>query len=490
MEVEPELLEALSALRDRVAAARFPLAVPGAPRARRARQELLAQLDDYLLPRMRSPHAPLLAVVGGSTGAGKSTLVNSLVGSEVSPAGFLRPTTRVPVLVCHPDDREWFADRRVLPGLARDEELRLVGADALPPGIALLDAPDIDSLDGQGRELAAELVCAADVWVFVTSGSRYADAVPWNLLRTAREYDVTLATVLDRVPHRVARELSDHYAALLAEAGLGDVPRFTVPELPESVGHGGLLPHTAVAGLRAWLREQAEDPAARLAAARRTAQGVLRSLRARVPELAAASAAQHAAVLRLSRAGDAAYARAAEVIGEEVRAGAVVRGEVLARWREHTATGEDDGVWEAIGDGLAALLRSALDGAAERTALAWAADPAGTGLTWPEHETVRTHRRVAETVERWQKQVFALAGGSRAALRLAAAVVGAPGAEGGRGLAEAGRELDALVGDLVRGECERRLARLDEMDVTPHQQVALIAALSVVRRETAERRER
>ena len=48
--------------------------------------------------------APLLMVVGGSTGAGKSTLVNSLVGADVSPAGVLRPTTRAPVLVCHPAD--------------------------------------------------------------------------------------------------------------------------------------------------------------------------------------------------------------------------------------------------------------------------------------------------------------------------------------------------------------------------------------------------
>ena len=43
----------------------------------------LAQLDDYVLPRLATIDAPLLAVVGGSTGAGKSTLVNSLVGRGV-----------------------------------------------------------------------------------------------------------------------------------------------------------------------------------------------------------------------------------------------------------------------------------------------------------------------------------------------------------------------------------------------------------------------
>ncbi|MGO4748903.1 dynamin family protein, partial [Streptomyces sp. 2MCAF27] len=119
LDVRPRLLDALTALRDRVDAARFPLPLPGADRARRGRAELLAQLDDYLVPRLRAPQAPLLAVIGGSTGAGKSTLVNSLVGRRVTEAGVLRPTTRTPVLVCHPEDRQWFTGQRVLPQLTR-----------------------------------------------------------------------------------------------------------------------------------------------------------------------------------------------------------------------------------------------------------------------------------------------------------------------------------------------------------------------------------
>src|SRR5690349_6628468 len=185
LDVRPQLLDALSALRDRVAAARFPLPLAGAPRARANRDELLAQLDDYLVPRLRDPGAPLLAVVGGSTGAGKSTLVNSLVGRRVSEAGVLRPTTRTPVLVCHPEDHHWFSGMRVLPDLTRvwvphhrdpaddlllpgedpARVLRVETADTLPPGLALLDAPDIDSLVSDNRVLAAELIGAADIWV-------------------------------------------------------------------------------------------------------------------------------------------------------------------------------------------------------------------------------------------------------------------------------------------------------------------------------------
>ncbi len=50
---------------------------------------------------------------------GKSTLVNSLVGSRVTEPGVLRPTTRSPVLVHHPDDAEWFGQDRLLPDLER-----------------------------------------------------------------------------------------------------------------------------------------------------------------------------------------------------------------------------------------------------------------------------------------------------------------------------------------------------------------------------------
>ncbi len=113
------LLGSVEGLRSAVAEARLPIDLAGSEQSRLTRTRLLAQLDDYVIPRLTSLDAPLLAVVGGSTGAGKSTLVNSVVGAEVSLPGILRPTTRSPVLVHHPDDVAWFAGQRVLPGLAR-----------------------------------------------------------------------------------------------------------------------------------------------------------------------------------------------------------------------------------------------------------------------------------------------------------------------------------------------------------------------------------
>ncbi len=124
---------------------------------RAERQQLLSQIDDYLIPRLRHSGAPILIAMVGSTGAGKSTLLNSIVGSQVSATGIRRPTTNSPVLACHPDDVKWFAENVFLPtmprvrqqGLAmpgRDGLLVLATSEGMPPGVALLDTPDIDSV--------------------------------------------------------------------------------------------------------------------------------------------------------------------------------------------------------------------------------------------------------------------------------------------------------------------------------------------------------
>ncbi|WP_198539976.1 dynamin family protein [Streptomyces sp. CT34] len=551
LDVGPRLIDALSVLRDRVDAARFPLPLRGAARARCNRAELLAQLDDYVIPRLRAPKAPLLAVVGGSTGAGKSTLVNSLVGRRVSEAGVLRPTTRTPVLVCHPDDHRWFAGQRVLPGLTRvwvpEQDggegggrgsyegagsgggagepgmatVRIETDPALPSGLALLDAPDIDSLVAGNRELAAELICAADVWVLVTTAARYADAVPWHLLRTAKEYDVTLVTVLDRVPHQIAPDISARYAELLQRAGLGHVPRFTIPELPESAGGGrGLLPATAVAGLREWLERHAQDPVARTAAADRTASGALASLRSRLPALAGAAAAQHAAALRLAGRVEEAYESAAERVRREVAAGEVLAGDARAHWQEHPRGGRADELLDALTHGLTALLACAVAEADERAADAWRRDPAAAEVPLAAAGATGADGRLGVVIRRWRRCLEELAeeetrearggqagerAGSVAAEESAALL--ATALLGGRRARTAGENLADLLGAqtalrlcdrgsrllttylerALSGERERRLAPLDGLTVPPDQQAGLIAALSVVQRERTQK---
>ena len=242
-----EMLTALVQLHNVLQEVELPLDVPGAGDQRTNRVEVIDQLEDYVIPRLMTIDAPLLTVVGGSTGAGKSTLVNSLVGTRVTEPGVLRPTTRSPVLVHHPDDAHWFGQDRILPDLERTDRptgdpaaIQLVPAETVPAGLAILDAPDIDSVEERNRTLAAQLLAAADLWLFVTSAARYADQVPWGFLKQAADRSTAVAIVLDRTPPDAVDTVAAHLARMLASRGLKDSPLFVVTE--GTVDADGLLP--------------------------------------------------------------------------------------------------------------------------------------------------------------------------------------------------------------------------------------------------------
>jgi hypothetical protein len=400
---------ALLQLREALGPVRLPLDLPGAAEQRATVAEISRQLDDYVLPRLAEVDAPLLAVVGGSTGAGKSTLVNSLLGREVSPPGVIRPTTRAPVLVHHSSDARWFQGTRILPGLARSSgevggdarSLRLVPDENLPPGLALLDAPDIDSVVAENRQLAAQLLAAADLWLFVTSAARYADAVPWDFLVSAARRSAAVAVVLDRVPPRALPEVPPHLGRLMIERGLASSPLFAVPET--SVTAAGLLPDAAVQPIRSWLATLAADQASRAAVVRHTLDGAIASLERRIPDVADGLDRQALVLDQLRAEVDHSYAEAVRTVQVQTEDGTMLRGEVLARWHDFVGTGEFFRALEqrvgwlrdkivaafkgeppgagnlkvAVESGLEALLRAESDAAAERAEGAWQAHVAG-----------------------------------------------------------------------------------------------------------------
>ena len=430
-----DLLVALDGLHRQVASLRLPLEAPDAERGRRLQREVSDQLEDYVLPRLRRLDAPLLAVVGGPTGAGKSTLVNSLVGTRVTAAGVLRPTTRSAVLAYNPTDALWFEDERILPGLRRTTgdgandpaALRLAPSDRIPAGLAVLDAPDIDSVVTTNRDLATQLLAAADMWLFVTTAARYADAVPWEFLRSAVTRGTAVAVVLDRVPEGATEEVRGHLAAMLTEQGLGGAPLFVIAE---TTTFDALLPPEVIEPVRTWLHGLANDAALRAAVVRHTLDGAVRSLGARVFALAAAADAQAEAVDRLRRTVDASFDEAAALVDEASSDGSLLRGEVMARWQEFVGTGElmrsleakvgrvrdrvtaavqgkpapGDDLVEALESGVEALVRSAADAAAEQVATAWQAEPAGRELL---DDTLRRSSpelpaRTERAVREWQ----------------------------------------------------------------------------------------
>ncbi|MDO7869024.1 ABC transporter [Nocardioides jiangxiensis] len=442
MSESTKMLTALVRLRGALQGAVLPLDVPGVEAERDARLAMIDQLEDYVIPRLTAIDGPLLTVVGGSTGAGKSTLVNSLIGNRVTEPGLLRPTTRSPVLVHNPADAEWFGQDRILPDLVRTDRstgdtssLQLVASDRVPAGLAILDAPDVDSVEEANRVLAAQLLAAADLWLFVTSAARYADQVPWEYLKKAAERSTAVAIVLDRTSDDAVETVATHLARMLAARGLKDSPLFIVRE--GQPDEHGVLPASYVADIRGWLEALADDADARGAVVKQTLEGAIRVISARTYEIAAVVEDHGKALQSLRADADRAYDRALDAISKATADGTLLRGEVLARWQDFVGTGEllktlenkvgglrdrlvnavkgkpaqVERVTHAVESGLEKLLVEHAENAAEQAAAYWSSTGPGRSLLQAQDRDLdrasRQFRGAAETLVRdWQHGVL------------------------------------------------------------------------------------
>ena len=396
------LRELAKALERRTAAA------PSVDRAERA-ERLRRHVTEYLAPRALDAAAPLVVVILGSTGSGKSSLFNALVGRAASPSGVLRPTTRRPMAIVHPADHEGDAD--LLPGMASRDAVDLVTDPDARRGLVVVDAPDFDSVELSNRALAVELLEAADLVIFVTTATRYADQVPWTILGRARQRGVPLLAVLNRLPPETddADAVGADYRRLLERGSLTDAGAFgrleVVPVLEGALdSEHDALDATAVAPIRDALDRLMADDVARRALARRSLAAALEGLPAAVEEVAAEVDQEQSAARALVATADRAYGERRAALGEELGRGTFLRAEVLRQWQDFVGAGQvarilahgigrvaatirslfQPGppapaveVREAAFADLVALAVQHADSAARRTATAWIDDPYG-----------------------------------------------------------------------------------------------------------------
>lgn len=222
---------------------------PDWPAARHARALIkrLAERTSTLRVRL---DAPLVVATMGGTGTGKSTLVNALVGFEVSQSGRQRPTTRQPTLICRPDlSPEQF-------GIDPDSVLLVQRDVPALRDLVLIDCPDPDTTEDAeqpGTNLARlrELLPHCDVLLVVSTQQKYRSARVNDELAMAAPgarlvFVQTHADVEEDIRDDWRQVLSEDYAtgeiffvdslSALADAKAGVQPRGEFARLLEFLG--------------------------------------------------------------------------------------------------------------------------------------------------------------------------------------------------------------------------------------------------------------
>jgi hypothetical protein len=235
---QPSLERCIERLADAVAAARtLGMSTDAADQALELTRRRLGYPGDTYV----------LALVGG-TGVGKSSLLNQLAGSPISPVSAERPTTADPLAWIPATGRTELAPLLDWLGVERVHEH--VGA---PGAVAVLDLPDLDSIVAEHREKVEEILPKVDAVAWITDPEKYADAVLHDefLVHWLPSLDrqVLVVNKSDRLTAGAASELQ-HDLERLLRTRTGTMP---LPILMTSaVAVGGIEP------LATWLAQEVD----------------------------------------------------------------------------------------------------------------------------------------------------------------------------------------------------------------------------------------
>ena len=433
----------------------FEFRLPGPDQGPReqSRTELVRSIREYLLPRLRDPDAPVVAVVVGPTGSGKSVLLNSLAGQVASEPGALRPTTRSPVVWAHRSNSRRYQSG-FLAGLGSSDLKLVLGDDPLTKQLTVIDAPDFESVYSDSREVGEQVLAIADLCIFVASALRYVDAAAWEFLDQVRQRGLPILFVLNRLgaDPETRKTILNDFAVMLKNRGLlleaDPALIFDISEQVLYPRRGGLHAD-AVASIRREL-SLISDPALRREVVRQSTEGALAEAIIKVERLADAVEEDRAIVKALQKMVNEAYAAELIECNNLIRDGGLVAmaggeyREVVVRElaaalsrRAGIASRDASTQWDGVDEGKALL---------ETAPTLWRHAP-----DTPDHST-----REAET---WVESLEADLAGSvrrprlrrKAAAQLAAQALGAPADPSG------GKWQEALGDENLRSEARERL---------------------------------
>ncbi|MCG5530634.1 50S ribosome-binding GTPase [Halorhodospira halochloris] len=200
------------------------LAELGAGRLDNTLLDQLRNLEQRAAQRLSRSREHVVIALAGGTGSGKSSLLNAIIGTNVSSPGVKRPTTDHAIGVSIGSGEEaaplldWLQvfERHFL-----EAEGQLSGM----AGAVILDLPDIDSVVAAHWDSAERLIERCDLLIWVVDPLKYAHAIGHQryLANLAHHAEVLVVTLnhADRLAQGDRADCINHLQQLLAEHGLG-----------------------------------------------------------------------------------------------------------------------------------------------------------------------------------------------------------------------------------------------------------------------------
>jgi len=327
----------LKRLTDLVRTATMQLPGPAASEFAAERDEILLTFDGYLEPRIGAPDAPIVVAIVGPSGVGKSTLLNSIAGAPVAPTGVIRPTTRHALVWADAlaADEYWaeFSARAIA---HLGDHVDSVMADShLTQHLTLIDTPPLEP--HSGFDVCAQAVALADLCIFVTSPTRYADGLAWDFLRRTKRRGIPILFVLNRLPSNIEEQdaILRDFAARLSQR---ELLAAADPSLLFALAEGEIDPRTSaldtdvVSAIRKELAEVA-DPVYRQGLVDETVYATARMVAERARALTRPMAAELPVVERLVVSVAHAYEVEARILDAELRSGELRLSDPRADWQ-------------------------------------------------------------------------------------------------------------------------------------------------------------